>query len=692
MVAQDKPEPLENLDPTAIARDMSVQDRSIVNGGLWSWGGETQRNPLLPAFGTKARDLALLNTFRNELNNMFKGVTSGIIKKVQSTPFEVRAPEIYGDYLSRMLNEADLGSGWATFIGKVILDFMRYDGGAFVELIGSGDPSDPLVTAPVAIANLDSLRCWITGDDEYPVWYYSADGNVYKMHYTRIRQLVDTPESDERHRGYGYCALSRAIASVTKDILMNRYVIQLMDDNPPPGFVLFSNIGEAGLRQAIEKRDAERSTDSGGIWGRSMKLFGLNQETMPKVEFITYSQPPIGFDYPTYQNQLAKEMANSIGVDINEFWELSGGNIGSSAQSEVMAQKSRGKTIGNLYKQLERLINEILPNDCEFVFEYQDPQANRDLAEDAMAWVGISASLADVLSADERRRLIANKVPAIADVITDDNGVITELATASQADNADDRAHTPDTGISPSGEDSAQSTDIEKSIASTSRKFESRFEFNVRKFMNGRISKYFTRQILVTILLAQGKEAYQDGKKIAKAPIEITPEDDLNILRWLNEQSTFLDDFLNDIVDGKITKENLAYHVGLWADKSLKTIYNEGMLQGDNNRYYMWVYHPTADHCDTCQRANGQIHRLRTWRDSGIMPQSSRLQCGGYNCKCRLIPIDDARQFDKGDLRSVKRTLKEYRHDHDHELPVYAVSINKETALQGLIGLLEGIK
>lgn len=684
-------EPLDKLDPTKIAQDLSVQSRNTENSAGWTWGGMTERNPLLPPYGTKARDQALMRLHRDDMNNMAKGLFSGIIKKIQATPYEIRAPKYYGTYWQRMLASADLGSGWATFIGKLTLDFLRYDGGAFVELIGSGDPSEPLLTAPVAIANLDSLRCWITGDDEYPVWYYSADGYVYKMHYTRIAQMLDTPESDERNRGYGYCALSRAVVSVTKDILMNRYLVQLLDDNPPPGFVLFKNIGEDRLVQAITRRDAERATDSGGVWGRSVKLFGMDMAEAPSVEFITYSQPPQGFDYVNYQNQLAKEMANSVNVDVQEFWELSGGGIGTGTQSEILAQKSRGKTIGNLYKQIERLINSILPDDCEFVFEYDDPQRDNDIATNATSWVGISASLSDVLSADERRKLIANQVPAIADVITDDEGVIQNLGDSGIDTQTELEARIPDTGVSNINEENTTlADDVEKSIASTARAFADRFKRTVNSFIGNRISKYLARQAMRATLLDKGREAYQDGKEVAGDERAIDRDDEMNIMKWLNEQTSYVDKFLNEITDGKVAKSQVDNHIEMWINKSIQTAYHDGMYKSGAGKFFMWVYHPTAEHCDTCLRANGQIHRLRAWRNAGVIPQSSRLQCMGYNCKCRLVPITGARLFGKGDLRSVKRTLKEHKHTPP-KLTITEQPIDYVSALDRLDQLAKGL-
>ena len=653
-------EPLENLDPITLARENSIQDRSI-EGGTVQWGGYSQRNPMLPLYGTKARDYALLALCRDDMNTMWKGAIAGIIKKLISTPYEIRSPKAYGTYWQRMLMDADLGNGWEVFLSKLIMDYMRYDAGAFIELIGAGDPTEPLLTAPVAIANLDSLRCWLTGDDEYPVWYYSADGKCYKLHYTRVVQLVDTPESDETKRGYGYCSLSRAVATVTKDILMNRYIVQSLDDNPKPGFVVFGNIGDKHVQTAINQWENERATISGGVWGRTVRLYGLDDSQKPTVDFIPMADPPIGFDFPTYQNQLAKEMANALNVDIIEFWELSGGNIGSATQSAVMAQKSRGKAIGTLYKLIERLINSILPDECEFVFEYDDPQADAETAQIASTWVGVVASLSNLLSVDEQRKLLASQVQAIADVITDEDGVITELNDSAIDTPTEQEARIPDTFVSPVSEgDNANYG--EKGIASTISDFTKRFKRTVNSFIGNKISNFLARQSLRATLNQEGRKAFIDGLKVAGGTEdEITNEDEITLTRWANDQSDYITRFLGEITDGKITKSNVDNHVNMWINKSLQDAYHKGMEKAGKNKFFIWVYGAT-EHCPTCLRANGQIHRFKAWANAGVLPQSSALQCKGYNCKCRLVPVTGARLFGKGDLRSVKRTLTKEHH------------------------------
>jgi hypothetical protein len=182
----------------------------------------------------------------------------------------------------------------------------------------------------------------------------------------------------------------------------------------------------------------------------------------------------------------------------------------------------------------------------------------------------------------------------------------------------------------------------------------------VNSFIGNKISNFLARQSLRATLNQEGRKAFIDGMKVAGgSEDELNNEDELTLTRWANEQSNYITKFLGEITDGKITKANVDNHVEMWVNKSLQSAYHDGMVKAGKNKFFIWVYGAT-EHCTTCLRANGQIHRLRAWKDAGVMPQSSRLQCEGYNCKCRLIPITGARLFGKGDLRSVKRTLKEY--------------------------------
>lgn len=56
---------------------------------------------------------------------------------------------------------------------------------------------------------------------------------------------------------------------------------------------------------------------------------------------------------------------------------------------------------------------------------------------------------------------------------------------------------------------------------------------------------------------------------------------------------------------------------------------------------YIWRLGNTIHHCSDCATLDGQIHTAEEWRLAGIAPQSPDLECGGWNCDCRLDPTDE---------------------------------------------------
>lgn len=670
--------PLSKYDPLAIGKSNTMQSRQGM--ALFDIGGFYQRDPLLPPYGTKARERAQLALSRNNFNTLWTGAISGVIKKIQSTDWEIIAPDEYGDYFNRMLQTADLGGGWGVFISKLLLDYSRYDSGAFVELIGAGDPSSPLVTPVVAIANLDTTRCWLSGDDEYPVWYQSQDG-MYKIHRTRVLQFVDTPESEEYRRGYGYSALSRAVALIYEDIYMQRYIVQKMDNKPAPGVVIAQNVKESDLNSRFETMTMQREADDGGAWGNVLWLYAMMPEYPMKLDFVTFTQPPDGWSYTDYYNLLAKKMANALNLDITEFWELAQtGGLGTAGQARIIEEKARGKTIGNLYKLIERLINEILPYNCEFRFRLENVTEDTQRATLASQWASVLMSLSADLSTDERRKILASVIPEIADVITNEQGQVTSLA---DGGGIDETTVTPDTYVSPANMDDAQINDDVKSFVDTIAGFVARFGQNVRAVINGTISRSLVRGSMRATLSQGGTKAFIDGKQIGGGEGNLTLADEEYLARWRYEEFQYLTGFLDSAEKGGISQDQLDNHLQMWINKSLRKAYYKGLESAGRNKWYMWVYGLT-EHCDTCLMAHGQVHRMKAWVNAGILPQSDNLQCGGYHCQCVLTPVMTPRLFGKGNLQALKRTLRKSHRHTAGGLTLYHASLNPVDAIAKL--------
>ena len=415
--------------PLAQLERQSVQDVPDARNGETGdgfWYGTYSRGDYLPQWGTRERERYLRTYYRHEFNWMGQSAFGGLIKKVKSAPWEIKGKRRV-TYFQQVLREADFGRGWGSLLSKVLLDYLRQDAGGFIEVIAPGNPLKAPTGPVTGLAPLDSYRCLPTGDPEYPVIYYSRKGQLHLMHRTRVIQIVDMPDGDESRPGYGLCALSRAISIVAQQIYMGRYITAQLDDKPKPGIMVASNMTRAQVMQAFDEFKAESQRDELPAWGNAVIVASTDPTAPAKIDYLTFSQPPNGWSYKEYNDLHVNAWALALGVDVQELWQLSGGNIGSGQQSQILHAKSQGKAYGDILTSLERVLNDVLPETLEFEFKRHDPYEAQERAATAQMWAGFTQAVGDNMTADEKRRLLANMVEAAKDAITDENGEIVRM-------------------------------------------------------------------------------------------------------------------------------------------------------------------------------------------------------------------------------------------------------------------------
>jgi hypothetical protein len=330
-------------------------------------------------------------------------------------------------------------------------------------------------------------------------------------------------------------------------------------------------------------------------------------------------------------------MAAGIGVDIQEFWELTGGGIGTGQQSEILAQKSRGKAYGLIMKRLERTINRALPEDVEFAFQYKDPQEDIEEADKASTWVNSVQIVANDLSQDERRRLLANQIPAFRDVLTDEEGVVIRL---------------PDDDLKPEGSQPAQipesittddqMADDQKDFADTASDFAKFFTTAIKQARDGDVSKAAVRSILRDALRDSGTRAFDDGlEEEGVSPDDLDAEAKADkrraVAEWVSAQTSFITKFADTALE--LEDSQIATRADLWVSKSLRIIYFAGKAEAAPNQLQRWKLGPTKEHCDTCLTMNGQVHKMKDYIKKGIVPGASTLDCKGYKCLCHFEKV-----------------------------------------------------
>jgi hypothetical protein len=667
------------------------------------------RGPLLPGRWSQQRERFLrYNVYYHDYNWMLRGAFAGIVKKISSTQWEIKGPENFSavedkewrawgkaagftmlgaemgtqrsdiEYWQQVLRLADFGAGWSSFIQQGV-DYLRHDRGWMWEVIAPGEP-DTTPTGPVmGIAHLDTLNCRPTGDPDYPILYYDKHGKQHLLHNSRVRQLLDMPDGDERKPGYGDCALSRAISIVHREILAGRYIEAHLDDKPAPGFMRMQGITAPERKRAFQEYRAEQGSDERPEWGRVVFFHGMDKDTPVEIESIPFSNAPEKFDFQKYTEIDVHALALAIGVDVQDLWELTTGNLGSEGQSEILHSKAHGKTIGTFYTDIERNINDLLPEEYEFEFKRRDAEQSLQDAQTAEAWVSVTSSAGANMSTEEARELLANTVPQIKDAITDENGQIrrvNDLGVQPNESIVDDLSVQPGglatlgapaddprlasalstlgakadgadvaPGILPVGTQSTRlgtdrhrrgtDTDLRrKDLDDTRAAFESAFTDAVQAAKDDDVSRRRFGIIARALISKHGRQAFRDGLNAGGIDDDLSDDDLSTIAVLITEQSAYVTDFADNLFSGAdVTPDAKAT---IWFNKSVMPFYQEGLVSADKNGLYEWQY-GDAEHCDDCLRLNGQKHRLGGWLKSGYMPQGSGLACGGFNCKCQLV-------------------------------------------------------
>lgn len=629
--------------PLSKVIDQSIQDTPDARNGETGdgfWYGTYSRGDYLPQWGTRERERYLRTYYRHEFNWMGQSAFGGLIKKVKSAPWEIKGKRRVS-YFQQVLREADFGRGWGSLLSKVLLDYLRQDAGGFIEVIAPGNPLKAPTGPVTGLAPLDSYRCLPTGDPEYPVIYYSRKGQLHLMHRTRVIQLVDMPDGDESRPGYGLCALSRAISIVAQQIYMGRYITAQLDDKPKPGIMVASNMTRGQVMQAFNEFKTESQRDELPAWGNAVIVASTDPTAPAKIDYLTFSQPPNGWSYKEYNDLHVNAWALALGVDVQELWQLSGGNIGSGQQSQILHAKSQGKAYGDILTSLERVLNDVLPETLEFEFKRHDPYEAQERAATAQMWAGFTQAVGDNMTADEKRRLLANMVEAAKDAITDENGEIVRMDDVSDEPPEEQTAGdtTPQDTSTPDPAAAPQMADSTKAIQATRIDFELAFEdlLAARKELSERSMAARLR----ALLRQHGYFAFQDGLEDGGVKDGVLDdEDEAEFARILASQNTYVNNFAKDAA--ALSDAQAAVKPEMWW-KSVELFYDAGRRSADRNGMYEWVLGATEEHCADCTRLNGQIHRMKDWVRKQWTPKSDRLECGGYFCDCRLVKRENVR-------------------------------------------------
>jgi hypothetical protein len=129
-------------------------------------------------------------------------------------------------------------------------------------------------------------------------------------------------------------------------------------------------------------------------------------------------------------------------------------------------------------------------------------------------------------------------------------------------------------------------------------------------------------------------QAFVLGRRAAGNLTSPNEADDESVARLRVDEYKYLRGFLKDMRDGtgSMPYENRADYYG----KAAREAYWLGYARADTSRRIKWVL-GVAEHCADCERmADKGLMSVPDLLATGLLPQSGKLACLGYHCKCSL--------------------------------------------------------
>lgn len=331
----------------------------------------------------KLRDKQLRNFFPQE--NFLMGALGTVSVSNAAFSWKLEGDEQTVEAVQDMLVNANRGDGWEDFISKVSMDLYSQDNGAFVEFIRAGDgPEYPVLN----IAHLDSDRCYQTGDPKTPVIYRDRKGRFHELRWYQVAHLQELPSGQEvTHAGVfyslQYCAVTRVLSAAQIMREISIYRNEKVSGRFTRAVQLLKGVTPQQVREAMAENQNE--DDNRGLmrFGTPVMVASVSPTAEIGHDTVELASLPDNFDpEKELKNYL---IAIQLGFlrEYQDFAPLPGGNLGTSAQSEMLNMKSRGKGKAMFMKLIAHMMNfrGALPRNVQFSWDEQDIEAEKTQAE-----------------------------------------------------------------------------------------------------------------------------------------------------------------------------------------------------------------------------------------------------------------------------------------------------------------------
>jgi hypothetical protein len=616
----------------------------------------------LPPWWTPQRDRELRKYWKRE------GLLASTIYNMQAilstVGWTVEGKDELVTRARQPLDDADFGAGLKTTIKKLAEDWFTQDNGCFIEIIGPGNVSEPLLEPPTGIAHLDAGRCWRSDDAEHPVWYLNERTfKWHKLHWTRVAFSAANPSAQEEARGIGYCAVSRvaAFARIMKDTV--RYKQEKIGGRQTRALIAASGIPKDAIETAM--KEAANVADNAGL----VKFSAIPIIAAPtagkelNLQMLELAGLLDGFDWQDELTMYMYILALAFGMDARELWPATSSGA-TKADAEVQHRKAMRKGMGDFLSTIAHIFNQrVMPEGCTFEFSPKDAEEDQQQATLEKTRVEVAAALIDKGIVTKRGAMtyLVNAGVLPAEYLT--NAELADLTEQEPEDIVPPGGTLPSTqdesdereggGSLPVAEDEAEKSiwrRLMKALGFIKKKsivgFRIRLQALFREYYRGAIETRFNFVDLMYSSITQYyREAWLEGAKEAGITSldELTPQEQMTLQGLINTDFSYVLGVAEFIETRPHENESadisgLYDRAELWVNR-YNAIKAQAQTSAAADKKYRWVYGDT-EHCATCNALNGRVYRGSVW-SAHVLPQSRRLDCGGWRCQCRLEETSD---------------------------------------------------
>lgn len=298
---------------------------------------------------------------------MFLSALTSVCARNAAFSWTLEGPDRAVEEAQDLLKTANFGRGWEDMILRLSLDMYSQDSGAYGEIIRESDSPDAKV---VGIASLDAGRCYPTGLPEAPVLYLDRANRYHYLRWYQVFMLSEMPTTVESLPGVQLCAMTRLLRAIRTNRDIQTYMGEKIGGRNMRAVTAVRGVSAEQITQAWN--GAQLMNDSAGLTRYSNPLFVSSVSPNAEIDFKTFeiASIPDGFDYDTQMKWYVAQLALAFLSDYQEFAPLPGGGLGTAAQSETQANKTKGKGPALFRKLISQTLNWIvLPEDVEFKFD-----------------------------------------------------------------------------------------------------------------------------------------------------------------------------------------------------------------------------------------------------------------------------------------------------------------------------------